>query len=282
MSDGLNISIFSKALYSSWCYLPSHKLVFDCGEGCATNIGNKLADIETLWITHSHGDHVLGLPSFIGCRNAGQGISRNADTQDHNKPLKIYYPADNTAMEDMIKFLEARYLGWLRYDLQFVPIEAGFELDLGNKHFVRAFDMQHQKGKTTLGYVIHEQRTHLKPEFKGQNIAALLKSGTVNRDQINETYRANLFAYCLDAYKIDDCTQLTDCAAAVMDCTFIKAEDRTDTTHFTLDEARKVCQGNGVKRMFAAHMSGRYDYNEVAKDYPDVHFINPFKVNHLV
>ena len=281
MSDGLNISLFSKALYSSWCHAPTYNVLFDCGEGCATQLGNTLAGIEHVFIGHDHGDHTLGLPSLVGCRNAGRGISRNSDTMDSNKPLRIYYPADNYLMEDMIKFLEARYMGWLRYDLKFVPIEAGFELDLGNKRFVRAFDMSHQKAKTTLGYVIYENRTRLKAEYKGQNIPALLKSGAATRDSINETYRANLFAYCLDAYKIADQSQIADCGAVVMDCTFIKAEDRTDMTHFTLDEARAVCQGSGVKRMLAAHLSGRYDYNDVAKDYPDVDFINPFKVNHI-
>ena len=194
MSNGLNISIFSKALYSNWCYAPSYQVLFDCGEGCATQLGNVLSGIEHIFITHDHGDHTLGLPSVIGCRNAGRGISRNSETMDSNKPLRVYYPADNYLMEDMIKFLEARYMGWLRYDLKFVPIEAGFELDLGNKRFVRAFNMSHQKGKSTLGYVIHEQRIRLKPEYRGQDIPALFRSGAVTRDQINEDYRANLFA----------------------------------------------------------------------------------------
>ena len=272
-------SIFSKALYSSWCYLPARKLIFDCGEGCATHIGNKLADVENIFLTHTHGDHTLGLPSVIGCRNAGRGISRNEETMDHNKPLRIYYPADNN-MGDMIKFLEGRYLSWLRYDLQFIPIEAGYDHALGNKTFVRAFNMAHQNGKSTLGYVIYENRTRLKAEYKGQNIPALFKQGIL-RDQINESYRANIFAYCLDAYKINDPDQIKDCDAAIMDCTFINEADRTDPTHFTLEEARKVCMGNGIKNMYAAHMSGRYDFNEVVKEYPDVHFINPFRVNQI-
>ena len=33
--------------------------------------------------------------------------------------------------------------------------------------------------------------------------------------------------------------------------------------------------------MYAAHLSGRYDYNEVAKNYSDITFVNPYKVNHL-
>ena len=280
MNNGLNISIFSKALYSSWCYDKTRNILFDAGEGAATSIGNCLAGIDKIFIGHSHGDHTLGLPSIIGCRNAGRGISRNIDTQDHNKPLTVYYPEDNYLMKDLISFCKSRAGNWLRYDLNFVPIGDGFELDLGNKQFVRAFTMRHQKNATTLGYVIYENRTRLKPEFRGQDIPTLLKNG-LTKDVMNESYRANLFAYCLDAYDIPDRSQLTDCKDVVMDCTFVNEKDRDDTTHFTIDEAVEVCKNAGVKKIYAAHLSGRYDYNEVAKDYPELTFINPYKVNNL-
>ena len=260
--------------------MPQHKILFDCGEGAATAIGNSLANIERIFIGHNHGDHTLGLPSVVGCRNSGRGISRNKDTQDHNKPLTIYYPKDNTHLNALFDFVMGRNANYLRYKITFVPIEAGFELDLGNKQYVRAFNMSHQKNVSTLGYVIYENRNRLKPEFLGKNIPELLKNG-LNKNDINESYRANLFAYCLDAYNIPDAEQLAGCKDVIMDCTFVNAEDRDDTTHFTLDEAYKLCKDVGIKKMYAAHLSGRYDYNEVAKNYPDITFINPYKVNHL-
>lgn len=280
MNNELNISIFSKALYSSWCYVPQHKILFDCGEGAATAIGNSLANIERIFIGHNHGDHTLGLPSIVGCRNSGRGISRNKETQDLNKPLTIYYPKDNTHINALFDFVMGRNANYLRYKITFVGIEDGFELDLGNKQYIRAFSMYHQKNASTLGYVIYENRNRLKPEFRGQDIPSLLKNG-LSKDAINESYRANLFAYCLDAYDIKDYSQLWDCKDVIMDCTFMNEKDRDDMTHFTLDEAYKICKDNGVKKMYAAHLSGRYDYNEVAKENPDITFINPYKVNHL-
>ncbi len=276
-------SIFSKALYSSWCHVPQYNILFDCGEGCATNIGNHLAGIEYIFLGHLHGDHVLGLPSVIGCRNSGRGISRNVDTMDCNKSLTIYYPEDNN-INDMISFVNARNGNYLRYKLDFVPISAGFELVLDNKQVVRAFNMSHQKNKSTLGYVIYENRTRLKAEYKDIDVPALFKSGVTRAEfaaKYQEQYRANLFAYCLDAYRIDDCDQITGCKDVIMDCTFVNDADRDDITHFTIDEARKVCKDNGVKNMYAAHLSGRYDYNEITKQYPDIKFINPYKVNTL-
>jgi ribonuclease Z len=278
MTNSLNISIFSKALYSSWCNHQTYNTLFDCGEGCATHIGNSLAGIEFIFLSHNHGDHVLGLPSVIGCRNSGRGISRNEDTRDHNKPLTVYYPHDNS-LNDLITLINYRNGDWLRYKLEFVPIGDGVEIPLGNNQFVRAFEMMHQKRKSTLGYVIYEKRRRLKAEFIGKDIAALLKSG-VNKDSIQEEYRANLFGYCLDAFKIEG-KQLEGCKDVIMDCTFIKESDRTDDTHYSLEEARKFCKHRGIQNMYAAHLSGRYNYNDLVAEFPDVKFINPFKVNYL-
>jgi len=282
VNNGLNISVFSKALYSNWCHDKTRDILFDCGEGAATSIGNFLAGIDKIFIGHDHGDHVLGLPAIIGARNAGRGMSRNADTMDANKPLTVYYPEDNFLMKDLIDFVKKRNGNWLRYKLDFVPISAGFELVLDNKQIVRAFNMQHQKNKSTLGYVIYENRTRLKKEYQGLDIPSFIRRG-ITRDKLNETYRANLFAYCLDAYQIGDATELMDVKDIIMDCTFLNAEDRDDPTHFTLDEAHNFCQGIRAKNMYAAHLSGRYNYNQLLENnkYSDIKFINPYKVNDL-
>lgn len=254
--------------------------MFDCGEGAATHIGNYLGGIDSIFISHDHGDHTLGLPSVIGCRNAGRGMSRNKDTMDNNKPLTVYYPEDNFLMNDLIKFVQSRTDGWLRYDMKFVPISSGFEKQLGKNVYLRAFNMKHQKNKSTLGYVIYETRTRLKKEFIGKDIKSLINGG-INKDNLNETYRANLFGYCLDAYDIPDNKELSGCKEVVMDCTFINEDDRDDTTHFTLDEAIIFCKSNGIEKMYAAHLSCRYNYKKIAEKYSDVNFITPNKLHDL-
>lgn len=283
MKTNSNISISSKGLYSSWCYHQTYRTLFDCGEGCASALDNSLPGIENVFLGHGHGDHVLGLPSLIGCRNAAQGTSRNADSMaDHNKPLTIFYPADNDLFNDLFDFCGKRYDHWLRYNLNLVPITAGFELQLGKNIYVRAFDMLHQKRGTTLGFVIYENRKRLKPQYRGLDIPSVLRGGVASAD-LSEDYRANLFAYCLDAYGIPDAAvQLKDCDLAVMDTTFLDAKDRTDLTHFTLDEATKLCQDVGVKHMVAAHLGTRYDYSDyLFKTDTYTTVIDPNKVYHL-
>ena len=292
--NSLNVRMASKALYSSWCYHQGYNTLFDCGEGCATSLANALPGVDLLFFSHGHGDHTLGLPSLVGCRNAAQGTSRNKETMaDHNKPLTIYYPKDNDLFDDLFSFCEKRYAHWLRYKLNIVSIEPGFELQIGKNTYVRAIELRHQKSATTLGYVIYELRTRLKEKFRGQDIPALIRAHGYRPNDLSETYRANIFAYCLDAYEIVNPDEITGCANVVMDCTFLKKEDRTDMTHFTLDEAISVCKDVGVKHILAAHLSSRYKVDEyvfhlssnydVAKSYADdyVYIINPHRAENL-
>lgn len=257
MTNKINGTLYSKGLYSSFCHVPKFDVLFDAGEGCATTLDNDLANVTRLCIGHDHGDHVLGLPSIIGCRNMGRQIARDPNNREHNKPLDIFYPEDNRGMKPLIDFIKNRNDKWLRYDLTWNPISAGWSVMIGNNTFIEAFSMLHQKDQSTLGYVVYEERTRLNPKYSGQDIAALKRSG-VPEAELKDTYRANLFAYCLDSYQIDDPTKIANCENVVMDCTFIKKEDRTSMTHFTLDEAIDVCSGVGVKNMFAAHLSPRY------------------------
>jgi ribonuclease Z len=254
-----NIEIFSKGLYSSWCYHIPSRTLFDCGEGFATYQGNFMYGVERILISHGHGDHVLGLPSLIGCRNSARG--------DREKPLEIYYPHNNHSIRQLQKFIEERQGNKLRYDVKWIPIMPGFCIPLNNKQEIQSFPMEHQRNGDTIGYRIVEKRSKLKQEFMGKNIPELLKSG-IKKENLSEEYVANLFAYCLDAYKIDP-YWLKDCEVGVMDCTFLKKEDRNDNTHYSLDEAMKIFYEANGKEMIAAHISPRYHHKEIF-DYSNI------------
>lgn len=255
----LGIEIFSKGLYSSWCMHRPTRSLFDCGEGLATYMGNFVYAIENVFISHQHGDHILGLPSLIGIRNSARG--------DKEKPLNVFYPADNDSIVDLINFIKSRN-NRLSYELNFHPIEPGFKFHIDDKRYIRAFKMSHQKYKTTLGYVVGETRSRLKPEFVGQNIGELLKANPSLKGNLNVSYEANVFAYCLDSSAFT-AMEIEGADHAVMDCTFLDSKDRDDMTHFTLDEAKAICKYAKVKNMIAAHVSPRYT-NPQIEDVPFV------------
>lgn len=201
-------------------------------------------------ISHGHGDHVLGLPSFIGCRNSARG--------DREKPLQIYYPAGDKNVESVRDFIFQRN-GNLRYNVEWFGIHPGCSVDLGNNQSIVSFEMQHQKYNKTLGYRIVEKRSKLRPEYMGTDIPTLLRGGSVTSEQIKMWYSTNIFVYALDAFHVNQ-EDLKDADIAVMDCTFLKEKDRDDMTHFTLSEAWELCGKAGVKKMIAAHFSPRYLY----------------------
>lgn len=261
-------TLFSRALYTSWCHVPRYELLFDCGEGCALHLGNNTANVRKIFLGHGHGDHVLGLIGFIGARNNAQGMSRNEATRHHNKALEIFYPVGDTSIEQIAEFCAFRNRDWLRYDLKWTPIPVGAKIDIGKNLWVESFETIHHSG-LSLGYVIRERRKRLKPEYVGKNIRELLSSGTVTPNFINEEHVVNLFAYCLDAYDFGKNADLTGCEHAVMDCTFINKDDRNtdDPTHFTIDEALTFCHNNDIDNMYAAHVSPRYDGQPVTASF---------------
>ncbi|MEM2998399.1 MAG: MBL fold metallo-hydrolase, partial [Thermoproteota archaeon] len=62
-------------------------LLFDCGEGAQRQLmsaGLSFEKISNIFITHMHGDHVLGLP----------GLLMTMTLQNRRRPLNIYGPKE--------------------------------------------------------------------------------------------------------------------------------------------------------------------------------------------
>lgn len=268
MKNSGNLTAFSKGLYSNWFYHKPTRTLFDCGEGCATYFGNLLYGIERICISHGHGDHVLGLPSLIGCRNSGRG--------DKEKPLEIYYPHDNTSVRELQSFIMARNRN-LNYDIKWIPMLPAQDIPINNKTYIESFRIEHQRNNLTLGYNIVEKRSRLKPEYVGKNIPEILKSGGVRSEDLNEIYHKKILSYCLDAWRLNQ-VDIKDTDLAIMDCTFLSDKDRDDSTHFTLDESYKICVEAGAKSMLAAHFSGRYHPNQIIEAFSDLAIKNKLEM----
>ena len=257
--NNTTIEIQSKAMYSTWCYHIPTRTLFDCGEGFATYQGNHIFGVERVCISHGHGDHILGLPSLVWSRNSARG--------DKNKPLTIYYPDGDVLVESIKIFIVNQYTirGGLNFELQWVPVKSGTNINIPGTNgliHIETFTTHHQQNVLSLGYRIVETRNRLRPEYVGQNIPKLLKSGIVSKAYIMEAYKATIFAYALDAYKING-EDIKDAEYVVMDCTFINHKDRKGDKHYTLQESYDLCDRYNVKCMIAAHFSGRYNTDQI-------------------
>ncbi len=257
-------------MYSSWCYYQPARILFDCGEGCATHFGNFIYGVERICISHNHADHILGLPSFIGARNCARG--------DKEKPLDIIYP-DSRPIQELFEFTQKRNQN-LKYELNFQQFYPGAVEILTDKLDLESFRVGHDNNQLCLGYRLLESRRRLRPEFDGKDIRELLKSDPSLKDSIYQKYSANIFSYTLDSYDFVE-NKVNGAIHWVADCTFLKDEDREGNTHMSLTHIARVCREQCVQNVYLAHFSNRYSHNDITRAISNTDFGNT-NVNYIM
>ena len=117
------------------------RLMFDCGEGTQRQLQRSLGlvQVDEIFLTHFHADHLLGLP----------GLLKTYDLGAREAPLTIYGPA---GLEKLFVSLEGIF-GRPRYPVKLEEIEAGERL-AGDGYEIRAFAVDHRV--PALGYALAE------------------------------------------------------------------------------------------------------------------------------
>lgn len=257
----MTLKIFSKALYSSWSYHYPTRTVFDAGEGIATALGNEIYGPERICIGHgNHGDHVLGLPSFIGCRNSGRG--------DKTKPLTVYAP-ESDSMTGVKEFIAKRNTR-LTYPLNFVETKPDLIIPINYRTRIEAFPVLHTYN--SFGYKIIETRNRLKLGIAPESAKELKAQGA----DIYEVYECPVFVWLLDSYSFD-LSHIQNAAHVVFDATFLKPEDREGDTHASILEVLKWAKDANVKRVTLAHISTRYKEEDVLAFIASEVFLNKYE-----
>ncbi|MGQ9700533.1 MAG: MBL fold metallo-hydrolase [Candidatus Bipolaricaulaceae bacterium] len=264
---------YSKALYSTWVYYAPDRVLFDCGEGMSTLLENKVFAIKHVFLSHGHADHISGLMGLINIRNNAMG--------DQEKGLRVYYPAGNFFVSEIISYF-ARTNRHLQYELEWIPLQPGDRVPLlSGRHarYIEAFATVHARGETSLGYNVCEVRRRLRPEYRDlphAEILSLVQAG--KKEEISETYVQYLFSYGGDSVPLNpDLVRGTE--VLVHDATFLNEEDRKEYKHSTVWEALEVAQRAGVqKELVLFHISSRYrwDVPRVQEKIAELHL--PFRV----
>src|SRR5206468_2737635 len=94
------------------------KLLFDCAEGTQRQLLRSsvgLVDLEEIFLTHFHADHVLGLP----------GMMKTFALRGRDLPLTIYGPDGLVALLQSLK----RVVGRLTYEVRLVELVPGDVLE---------------------------------------------------------------------------------------------------------------------------------------------------------
>lgn len=248
---------FSKALYSTWIFYKPDHLLFDCGEGAATALGNGGYGIEKVLLTHGHMDHIAGLPVLLGSRAAGMG--------DPQKPLQIYYPRDDRFLLQMQEYISQSFRN-LPFNLEWIALDEGGQIPLRGKRYLETFRTQHIKSQLTLGYRLMENRRRIKSTFahlSQEDISKIARQeGKDAVAALSENYPAKVLLVGGDSLPLH-INDISNAEILFHEATLLNAEERTGQMHSTLDEAVQIAAAANVKSLVLYHISGRYRAAEI-------------------
>ena len=118
------------------------KLLFDCGEGTQRQLVRSvgLLQIDAVFITHFHADHVLGLP----------GMLKTYGLQAREVPLRVFGPPGLRRLFGVL----GPVIGRLPFEVELEELSAGAELEREG-YKLAAFEVAH--GVPALGYALLEE-----------------------------------------------------------------------------------------------------------------------------
>ncbi len=237
-------------------------LLFDCGEGIQIRLaqsGFSPMKIDKIFVTHFHGDHVLGIP----------GILYTLAKNQRERPLHIYGPE---GLREIFYHMKRSSYGRIPFEVVLHELSPGDVVE-GESYTVRAFKVDH--GERALGYVFKEADSwnvdrqkmeahglHPSPKFR------LLKEGktveingmVLKPEEWLIKVEGDSVAYTGDtAFSQQVISAVRGATVLVHESTYAE-EDKEDFElgHSSALDAAKVAKLAGVKKLFLIHFSQRY------------------------
>lgn len=252
------------------------ELLFDCGEGTQRQMmrfGTGFS-ISAVFLTHVHGDHVLGLP----------GLCQTLDFNDRAEPLTIHTPrGTRRTVEKLVGALDAR----LGFPVEVREVDPGEAVHGGEEYEVRTFRTDHRT--RSVGYALvesdrkgrfdreraEELGVPVGPEFGRLHAgeAVELADGTVIEPEqvVGEPRPGRKVVYTGDTRPAEETVGAAeDADLLVHDATFGDdwADRAGETGHSTAREAGEIAARAGAKRLALTHVSSRYagDASRLARE----------------
>lgn len=240
--------------------------LFDCGEGTQHRVLNSnysLADLSKIFITHMHGDHVLGLPGLL----ASASMNGRRDPMDLTGPPEL-----RDFVEQSLRLTQT----YIPYPLNFYDVSEDFLWE-DDRVTITAARLKHRI--PAYGYRVEEK--HSDGRFLVERAKALgipagpiysqLKRGETvtledgrtfdGRDLCESMRPGRCFVYCTDTTYCDAAVRLARHAdVLVHECTFLNADEARaiESTHSTAGMAGRVAREAEVAKLIVTHFSARY------------------------
>lgn len=238
--------------------------LFDCGEGTQRQIlFTKVSPmkIDSIFITHFHGDHILGLP----------GLLQSLSLHGREKKLTIYGPRGLARLENAIYSL-----GYCAIDfpIDFVEIDTGTVIET-DEYIIKSQLVKHNV--PNLAYSIEEKK---KPKFIREKAIELgvpvgplfgrLQNGEevevdgkiIKPEQVlGEPRKGIKITYSGDTRPCDEMIEFAkDSSLLIHESTFTNEHYGNAKEHFhsTAEAAAKIAKKANVEKLIITHISTRY------------------------
>jgi ribonuclease Z len=240
------------------------RLLFDCGEGTQRQLVRSvgLVELEEVFITHFHADHVLGLP----------GMLKTFALRQRERPLTVYGPAGLRSLFTALRPI----VGRVGFPLELRELEPNEEIERDG-YRIAAYETDHGVG--ALGYALVEdprpgafdperaRELGIKP---GPDFGRLQEGETVDGvhpDQVmGEARRGRRIVLAGDTAPCE-MTRLVAFEADLLvhEATFLdeEADRAAETRHSTARQAAELAAAAGVTMLALTHISPRYGGKEV-------------------
>ncbi|ENN96513.1 ribonuclease Z [Methanocaldococcus villosus KIN24-T80] len=265
--------------------------LFDCGENIQRQmLSTKVSPmrIKSIFITHLHGDHILGLP----------GLLQSLAFMGRKNKLKIYGPE---GIEDIVR-MSLNFGYFVReYDIEVITVKTDNPkiIEKTEKYEIIAYPTKHSI--ESYGYIFKEiKKPRLNPEkakefgvrkedFKKLKNGIPVKSIyglTVYPYQVLLPPKKGMcLAYSGDTLPIEDFGRYLKnlgCDFLIHEATFDDnlKDEAIETMHSTIGDAVNIAKIAGVKVLFLTHISARYDkeYFNIYKSNAEKYSNEKFKI----
>jgi ribonuclease Z len=270
----------SSALPTSQRFPAAHALnvherlfLVDCGEGTQIQLRKykqKFSRLEQIFISHLHGDHVLGLFGLISTLNL---LGRTA-------PLTIYAHAPlQTILNQNLQF----FIGDLHFQLEFVPLDNKEKKIIfeDKSLIVESIPLKHRIPST--GFIFREKpkQPNIRKEMIEKYTIPLadivkIKEGAdfisadgqhiPNSDLTFISSPPRSYAYCSDTKYFEKLADMVkDVDLLYHEATFGNdlSQMARDTGHSTATQAAQTAQQANARKLVIGHFSSRYKDTDV-------------------
>jgi ribonuclease Z len=244
-------------------------MLFDCGEGTQRQMTRARLSpmkIDKIFLTHFHGDHILGLPGLI------QSMAFRGRTE----PLEIYGPQGLYQLVDCM-----RGLGYfaMSFEIKVYEISEGTVLE-NNDYIICCCKTEHSV--LNFAYSIEEKRS---PKFNKEKALSLgvkpgpaygkLQSGVpvkigeklITPEQVlGEKRNGRKIVYSGDTLACDQMINFSlESDILIHESTFNNShKDKAyETGHSTSAMAAEIAEKSNVKKLILTHISTRYKDTKV-------------------